>query len=467
MTEFYQSRCGVNRDKHSMNRVFIYFVLSIAVLLAAVAFWTRPNFLFPSPQQNIVVIMLDTLRPDHLGIYGYPRNTSPAIDELAKRGTVFTSAYSVSNWTNPAIKSIFTGLSPQAVMREAKHKDAIRMPLPKEVTTFAELVKTRDYRTAGLVDHPGIKPNGNFNQGFDDYTMLYTEGAKGRGAWGKSDIAHVASEFEEHLDEYLNDPFLIYLHVVYPHRPYKAPSPYQGMFGQDSYDGYKQEMRKPLINAYDAEIKRTDDLIAMIHEAISSRGLLEDTWIILLSDHGEGFWEHGFAEHGSVFFNEMIKIPLIVVPPMGQQNGAKRVDTPVSNLDVFSTILDIAGVPAPEGTMGFSLIEGDSSAQNMPSRVLFSESAHSFDIRARTIIRNGMKYSNYPKTEGVVLFNLNRDPFEYRDLFGTMPKFEAESRKLLKEHQEQSMLERSWLKQHIVEPNKSTLEGLKTLGYIQ
>lgn len=454
-----------------MNKTFVYLALSVAVVLAAVLIWARPGFLFPSPKKpNIVVIMLDTLRPDHLGAYGYPRDTSPAIDDLANRGIVFTSAYSVSNWTNPAIKSIFTGLSPQAVMREAWHKEAIRMPLPEEVTTFAELLQTNGYRTIGLVDHPGINHGGNFNQGFDHYTMLFREGAKGRGGWGKSDVGHVTEQFSQQLDESLNDPFLIYLHVVYPHRPYKPPSPYQGMFGPDSFDGYKKRFREPIINAYDAEIKRTDDLIAGVNEAITSRGLLEDTWVILLSDHGEGFWEHGFAEHGNVFFNEAIKVPLIVVPPLGQQEGPKRVNTPVSNLDVFSTILDIAGIPVPEGTMGFSLIDGDLSAQNMPSRILFSESAHSFDIHARTVIRDDLKYTNYPNEsdpEIILLFNLNKDPSEITSLYGTMPEIEAEYQELLNEHQERSSLEREWLKQSIVEPDERTLEGLKSLGYIQ
>ena len=454
-----------------MNKVLVVLTLSLAVGLTAVIFWVRPVFLFPLPQkQNIVIIMMDTLRPDHLGIYGYVRDTSPAIDALAKRGAVFTSAYSVSNWTNPAIKSIFTGLSPQAVMREAWHKEAIKMPLPDEVTTFAELAKKRGYRTAALVDHPGIGPKTNFNQGFEHYTMLFFEGAKGRGAWGKSDVDYVANQFSERLDEYLNDPFLIYLHIVYPHRPYQAPSPYQGMFGLDSYANYSKSIRGPIINAYDAEIRRTDDLVAEINRALESRDLLEDTWMILLSDHGEGFWEHGFGEHGTLFYDEAIKIPLIIVPPKGQQRGSERVDTPVSNLDVFATILDIAGIPLPEGTVSLSLMGSGSPARKNPSRILFSESAHSYDIQARTVIRDGYKYSNYPsapKSRRNYLFNLRNDPFELKNLYGTKPDVQAKLQALLQEHREQSLLEREWLVQKIIDPDERTLEGLRSLGYIQ
>ncbi|MGD8330827.1 MAG: sulfatase-like hydrolase/transferase, partial [Acidobacteriota bacterium] len=249
--------------KGAGSRAAIAVVLAVGAALALGAWCLRSGWLAPAtPRPNIVVVLVDTLRADHLGTYGYARDTSPAIDALARRGTVFTTAYSVSNWTNPAIKSMFTGRSPQAVMEAATHDEAIRIPLPPAVTTFAELVQERGYRTAALVDHPGIKPWGNFDQGFEDYTMLYEEGAGGRGGWGKSDIEYVAGRFAEQIDAFAGEPFLIWLHVVYPHRPYLAPEPYRGVFGPDSYDdGDDREQRDAMINAYDAEIRRTDDLV--------------------------------------------------------------------------------------------------------------------------------------------------------------------------------------------------------------
>lgn len=457
-------------ENSAMNKALMVSAAVLALSLVAVAAWIRPTFLFPVPRkQNIVIILMDTLRADHLGAYGYARETSPEIDAIARRGTVFSTVYSVSNWTNPAIKSMFTGFLPLAVTREARHKEAIRIPLPAQVHTFAELVRSAGYRTAALVDHPGINPSGGYDQGFEHYAMLYKEGAGERGAWGKSDIDYVADQFVERIDEYRNDPFLVYLHVVYPHRPYRAPSPYQGLFGPDTYAGFRRRERERLLNAYDAEIRRTDDLVGKVKQALASRNLLEDTWIILTSDHGEGFWEHGFAEHGNVFYDEAIRVPLIIGLPKGHEELAGRVDTPVSNMDIFATILEIAGIPLPKETTGLSLLRDDLRAESNAPRALFSQGAHSHDIHARAIIRGGFKYVNYPgkARSRHVLFNLREDPHERKNIFATEPRAVESLRKLLAEQMEQSLLERGSLEQRLVEPAEETLEGLRSLGYVQ
>jgi len=444
--------------------VFAGFLAALALLVAL-----RNDFrLGPAPRPNIVVIMVDTLRADHLGVYGYQRDTSPSIDALALRGTVFTAPYSVSNWTNPAIKSMFTGLDPQAVMPEASHDEAMRMPLPLSVETFAELLKTRGYGTAALVDHPGIRPWGNFDQGFDSYTMLYEEGAPSGLGWAKSDTDYVAEQFGARIDEDPETPFLIYLHVVYPHRPYTPMGEYGGMFGPDGYDDYVPEQREMLLNAYDAEVKRTDDLVALLHDALARRELLDDTWVLLTSDHGEGFWEHSFAEHGNVFYDEMIKVPMILVPPRGDLSMPARLDTPVSNLDVFATILDIASVDPPAGTGGRSLLDSDTWADT--SRSLFSESPHKYDIHGRAIIRGGMKYMHYPGRpagQRDLLFDLQRDPREQTNLFGARPDLQAGLQDLLEEHRQLAAVELEKLTQTTVEPDDETLERLRALGYIR
>jgi len=445
-----------------VSRASLTALLALATGSVAAFLWLRPA----PPHENLVIVLVDTLRSDHLGAYGYARATSPAIDALADRGTVFTSACSVSNWTNPAIKTIFTGLSPQAVMPEARHDEAITMPLPGDMTTFAQRVRDRGYRTAALVDHPGIKPWGYFDRGFEQYTMLYEE--DGLDAWGKTDVDHVAGRFAERLDAYLNDPFLIYVHVIYPHRPYQAPAPYQGLFGPDTYADYDSAQRDSIVNAYDAEIRRTDDLVARLVDALEDRSLLEKTWVLLLSDHGEGFWEHGFDEHGNAFFDEAIRIPLILVPPKGRQDGPEQVDAPVSNLDTFATILDITGVPLPEETMGVSLLERGPSGAGA-SRVLFSESAHSHDIHAAAVIRDGFKYTVYPSLPEPehYLFDLHEDPFELANLYGTQPALEMALETLLEDHRAESTSLRRRLAQSVVVPDRETMERLRALGYIR
>ena len=148
-----------------MKNDFVFSVIFHAVMIVSVLPLSESAagaFLKPG-EQNMVIILMDSLSPDHLGVYGYAKDTSPNIDAIAKRGIIFTAVYSVSNWTNPTIKSIFTGLSPQAVMREALHKEAIRMPLPMEVDTFAELVFTA---TAPVDPMRGYSPRVNFSTAY-------------------------------------------------------------------------------------------------------------------------------------------------------------------------------------------------------------------------------------------------------------------------------------------------------------
>jgi arylsulfatase A-like enzyme len=452
-----------------MNR-YSRATVPFALLFMGVAFAASAHSdfsLFGKKQPNVVVVLMDTLRSDHLGAYGYERNTSPHMDGMARRGLLFTTSYSVSNWTNPAVKSMFSGLSPQSVMRPAHHEDAIRMPLPQEVVTFAELFAEEGYRTAALMDHPGLGGPG-YSQGFERFSMMYKDGSVSGKAWDKSPVDFVVDRFAGLLDEFEAQPFLVYVHVVYPHRRYQAPPPFKGAFGPDDYERHGRAEKAAMINAYDAEILRTDDMVRRLEAALTERDLAEDTWIVLTSDHGEAFWEHDLSEHGNAFFDEAIRVPLIILPPEGRRNPA-RIDAPVSNLDVFPTILDIAGIDIPEGTMGLSLKDAKSPGRNQVQRVLFSESPHSMDIEARAVIRDGIKYVSYPNIRNVLheLYDLKNDPGEFDNLYGEKPSLAAPLQKLLAEHMEQSEIEREWLAQKLVEPDEATLEGLRSLGYIQ
>jgi arylsulfatase A-like enzyme len=187
-----------------------------------------------------------------------------------------------------------------------------------------------------------------------------------------------------------------------------------------------------------------------------------------LADHGEGFWEHGFGEHGNAFYDEAIKVPLILVPPAGTTGHRDRVDAPVSNIDVFATILDIAGVQLPAGAKGVSLV-GPSRSGTDGSRVLFSESAHSYDIHARAIIHRGFKYTVYPGLSPAqrFLFDLGADPTEQHDLYDAKPDLAAMLHRLVGEHAEEALHARERLTQRTVEPSAEMLEGLRSLGYVR
>jgi arylsulfatase A-like enzyme len=302
---------------------------------------------------HIVFVMIDTLRPDHLGCYGYARNTSPNIDRIAEQGVVFENVFSVAPWTNPTIASLFTGLYPQAIFPPAEHRDAIRQALPGQLETLAERLKRKGYRTAALVDHPGISRRWNYDQGFDTWVSLFHEG--GFKVWGVTDAEFVNQEFDAILEGGGKVPVFIYLHVVYPHRPYIPPPPHDSLFGP-GFKRVEEREKQGVINRYDGEIRYTDDLVGMILGSLKKRGILERTIIVVTSDHGEGFWEHGLSEHGNSLFNELLRVPLIIFLPGGRGRAPKRVEEPASNIDLYPTILEMAGVTPPAGTDGKSLM---------------------------------------------------------------------------------------------------------------
>lgn len=443
-------------------------------LFAILCIFGTAILLFPkdqAPKPNILIVLIDTLRSDHLGLYGYERETSPFMDTLAERSFVYETTYSVSNWTNPTIKSIFTGMFPQSVMTPAFHRKAIKLPLPEELVTFAELARQSGYDTHALVDHPGINANLRFDQGFDSYTLLFGDRRGKKRGWIKSRTQHVEEVFTEMLGNKTESPLLAYLHVVYPHLPYdQIPGRYRGMFGDQHYGEIDRSKRRQLINAYDAQIRQTDDLINNLFRRLAAFQMLENTWVIITSDHGESFWEHGSFEHGKTFFDEEIRVPMIVTPPLGSPLTGGRIATPVSNLDLFATIADLVGQPMPEGSEGFSLANGLIGIEQADERDLFSESPHSDDILARAVISGTHKFHTYPGSDFYIpemLFDLENDPKETRNVAPDQQPLIQQLRAKLDQHIEKTEIDREWLKQRVIDPDEATLEGLRSLGYIQ
>ena len=230
-------------------------------------------------RNNIFFILIDTLRADHLGCYGYKRNTSPNIDKIAGEGVIFTNFYTVCPWTNPTIASLFTGKYPQAIFPPAEHEQAIKQVLPEEIDTLAEVLRKEGYRTIALVDCPGISKVLNYDQGFDEFVQMFDK-------WTGKPAPLVIKEVSERLDKINEDYFFVYLHLIYPHRPYGPPPPYNEVFGK-GYKEYVIEEKEGMINMYDGEIKYTDDLIGGILDNLRKRKLLNNTYIIITSDHGE------------------------------------------------------------------------------------------------------------------------------------------------------------------------------------
>ena len=272
----------------------------------------------PTPRSNALLIVIDTLRADHLGCYGYPRNTSPAIDALAREGTRFARAYSAAPWTMPSVASIFTGLYPSA-----HGATSVQMPLPDSVTTLAEVVKAHGFATSGVVSHNLVsKETLNFGQGFDVY---FEDEAKGHAHVSTPGVTKQAIErLQYHASQ--DEPFLLFVHYFDPHFDYQNhagidfAAPRRGrLTGREPYARLKKlfpRLRKEEVefirDLYDEEIRLIDGGVGRLLSELSMLGLDDTTVVVLTADHGEEFGEHGSIGHTRSLYEELVHVPLII-----------------------------------------------------------------------------------------------------------------------------------------------------------
>ncbi len=221
----------------------IIAILVIFLLL----FYFGCNLQVQDDAPNIVFILIDTLRADHVGTYGYGRLTTPNIDSLAQKGIVFENVYSVSPWTNPTVASILSGYHPRRIFKPTNHGKAIRQAFPLEVKTVSESLKAVGYTTLALVDHPGINSKLNYDQGFDLFIESSTK--NGWHNWIGSPQSEILKDLDEHLSNGSGKTFT-FIHLIYPHRPYKSPKPYNALFGEGVKWG-EEKNKDEMINAYD------------------------------------------------------------------------------------------------------------------------------------------------------------------------------------------------------------------------
>lgn len=330
----------------------------------------------PSAERpNVIVLLLDTLRADHLGTYGYERNTSPVLDAFAKENIKFNYAITASPWTPPSVASILTGLYPATHRmmppndREVARKTTTR--LNPNLDTLPEILKKLGYRTAAVSPNPWITEDFGYDQGFDHF--FYHPRAIA------SKINTVAKKV---IDNWLTDsadksPFFLYLHYLDPHDPYNPPAEYRELFKGEIAArpaAYNDRMLE-LIGHYDGEIRYLDTELGKLFEFLKTKGLYENTVIVVVGDHGEQFRERGDHRHGYQLFNEEVHIPLLLRVPKLE---AKAIDRSVSTVDIYPTILELLGQPLPSSYPGVSLLKADSS--DRPG--VYSEIFRVYDQRA-------------------------------------------------------------------------------------
>ncbi len=464
--------------------------------------------------RNLILISIDTLRADHLSGYGYGRLTSPRLDAFAARGVTFLNAISASAWTVPAHMTLFTGLEPVA-------HQLIDFPfvgrLGADYVTAAETFLRRGFRTAAFVGGGYMSARHGFDRGFEIFE------SNGRRFEENLPAARLWIEQREP-----DGRFFLFLHGFNTHKPYKPPSPYDREFCPDYAGHYDTKDLLPerprpspedlefVVCQYDGEIRFVDELLGGFLDELEAAGLLKDTLVVITSDHGDEIYEHGKVDHIHTLYDELIRVPLIMVGPGILPKVVRR---QVGQIDVFATLFDFLGLADVDLQQSSSLrtlieqpeppvSEADES-RAVASFTGFSEYPyHLSSIRTdrwklvmwslagmkdvkfeSTVTRTGRPmdggtgnrrggsfkvalnrerytYKFRDRDEDFVeLFDLQRDPGEQRDVAAENPQVVARLTELLRRRIEES---RALTREAAVAdaPGPEVLETLRTLGYV-
>ncbi len=426
-----------------------------------VAIWINPEICQAdsAPRQrfseakSVVVMVVDALRADHLSGFGYSRSTTPNLDRFMKKSVVFENAWSQSSWTVPSTATLLTG---QYSYTHGLY-DVNHWFLVPGIATITESFQKSGISTAAFVANHLISADNNFSVGFENFYSI---------PWCTA--AQLNRVFLNWLDDHKGERFFAYLHYMEPHMPYAAPGDRLNRFGstpagaadQDRSDELMfhlvkslKELARPasrekdfddrldaeieeLIDLYDSEIAYWDERFAVLLDDLSARGILEDTIIIVTSDHGEEFMEHGQLQHGQSLHRELLHVPLIFA---NTRFGASKRTDMVGLIDVAPTLLALAGIPP-------SNVTGDREAHYAgvdlfrspeAGRVLFAETAHGLRRLGTSMVVQQAAFNDDMKgiltcdNGHLTLYDRRQDWNEREDLSEIQPETAGRLRKLI------------------------------------
>jgi arylsulfatase A-like enzyme len=378
---------------------------------------------------NVVLISIDTLRADHLGCYGYGRPTSPALDALAAEATRFESVTASSPWTLPSHATMLTGLYP--------HNHGVKnygTRLDEKIPTIASVLAARGYRTKAIVNHHVLGPAFGLMHGFAaaEYVSEWSDDdADERRLVDRGDV--ITQKAIDWIAQ-AESPFFLFVHFYDVHSDYAARPEYRAMFAGDyagPVDGTNAQLvwirannvslaaadRDYLVALYDAEIRQLDDQLARLFRFLDERGLAGRTLLVVTSDHGEEFLEHGSVLHGRTMYQEVIAVPLLVRGP-GIPRGA-RVAQNVSLADLAPTVLAVLGAPIPPGLDGRSVAAYWRDPGRLhPDHLAFAE-ADWMNVQPdiKRMVRRGTHKLHLDRlTDATELYDVAADPHEQHDL---------------------------------------------------
>lgn len=453
------------------------------------------------PGTPVILILLDTLRADHLSFAGYARQTSPNLDRLASRGVVFERAIAQATRTSPNMASLLTGTSPLT------HRILMaRSILDADLLTWAEILQPEGYATAGILANPNMGSNFGFTQGLDHVTEVFD--------WDADDASVVVARGLDRFRQSGARPSFLWLHFADPHSPYTAPA------GSDRYRGdsmHREASSVPLpltksrhggvypaarlegarsladyVARYDAEIRFFDEQLAAFLDGLEALPSHREPLLAFTSDHGESLGDHDYYfSHGDHTYDDTAHVPLLFhhsALPAGL-----RVSSMVRTIDVLPTVLDLLGIPVPESIEGRSLVplmEGVTMA-SVPSLILAGTERHieiavrddRYKLVARPVDagvmdewarvklglwRNGNQQSAVrgPRYR-LVLYDLREDPDETRDVSARVPEVAEGLLAYMRSELRSTIGEFRGRKVETASLSKRTQAQLRALGYIE
>lgn len=400
----------------------VELVFSSDAPAVAAAAWANPEIVDgdadPASGPNLIFISLDTLRADRLGVYGYRGNTSPHLDHFAGGAYTFLDTTAQSNWTRPSHQAMFTGLYPQS-------RQGLESP------PLASVLRAAGWRTEAWTGGVQLHPRFRFHRGFQRFLT--------------PDWIAAPESVVERLKRLRRNRFFLFLHTYETHDPYDHPELATREAPEGSRVGPRFSMkinnrlhpltrleRRRASELYDADIRYLDSQLAPLFDGLQRLGLFETTTVVITSDHGEEFWEHGVWFHGESFHRPAIEVPLILYLPaergreLGLAAPPSRVRQPVRLIDLYPTLAEILDVPIGHRIQGRSLLPM-LRGERLPTVPIVSEGLRRSDDEGRSIREGRFKlvwrYNDaLDEAPRVRLYDLLDDPEERRNVAGRHPQ---------------------------------------------
>jgi len=454
------------------------------------AFWQNPVLYTRARKTRpVVLISVDTLRADHLGCYGYARDTTPAIDSLAGDSAVFLNTYASSPWTLPSHVSLLTSL--HGVHHRVYYEDEKMAP---DLITLADAVRSEGFMTSAITDGGFLSALYGFSKGFDSYLE------RGGGVFSHDSAGQICRLASQWLDGNKEKDFFLFIHTYQPHDPHACPSPYNTMFLEENpawlslnllgslggYAGIYSELtekeRQNIIGLYDGEIRYTDEvLVEPLIAKLKELGLYDSALIIFTSDHGEEFFDHYSWAHGHQLYDEALKVPLIIKFPGARFKG-QRFGPHVRLVDIMPTIIEELGLPAADLTIDgkslFPVLRGKETedrsfladigdnilSSHVGRKIALSSGKNKMILNKPFGPEDLIFFTSPPRlVPPIELFNIAEDPLEVRNLADEKPDVARELNNRIVEIYKQAGRRKS-VKAQVDENLK---EQLRALGYIR